>query len=119
MTPSAFRRLRRFVAATIIGSAVALSTSLVKGTRLETQDWDCPPAGSCARPVVVSGFPFVFISDFHGISVVGDASLVSALLGDDHFHRGPFLLNAGVYALIAWLLFEAAARRARRADRAP
>ena len=50
-------------------------------SRLEVQDWDCPPApDSCARPMLVKGFPFPYISDYHGISVSGSAGLVGALL---------------------------------------
>jgi hypothetical protein len=106
------RRRSRFSVAILLGIVVALATSAVKRTRLEVQDWDCPPVGPCSRPVVVSGFPFVFISDYHGISAVGDAHLVSALLGDDHFHVGPFLLNAAVYAIAAAWVLSVPGRRA-------
>jgi hypothetical protein len=68
-------------AAALLASAVAitLASSAVDTTRLEVQDWDCPPAPqSCARPVVVAGFPLPYISDYHGISPVGSADLVGA-----------------------------------------
>ena len=77
-----------------------ISTAL-KRTRLEVQDWDCPPPpASCARPVVVSGFPLPFISDYHGISAIGDASLVSGLLGDDKFHCIPFVADVAFYFVL-------------------
>ncbi|CAN5752633.1 hypothetical protein BH20GEM3_BH20GEM3_10250 [soil metagenome] len=76
-------------------------------TRLEVQDWDCPPAPlSCARPVEVLGFPVPYISDYHGISVVGRASLIGALLGEDLFQRRAFLLDLHFYLAafaVAWL----------------
>jgi hypothetical protein len=89
--------------ATALG--LTLLSSVVSGTRLEVQDWDCPPApASCARPVVVLGFPVPYISDYHGISVVGRASLTGALLGEDHFHSSAFLADVLVYFVLAALL---------------
>ena len=99
----------------LLASAVALTllSSRVSRTRLEIQDWDCPPApASCARPVLVLGFPLPYISDYHGISVVGSASLSGALLGEDHFHGGAFLIDLLVYLALSGLA--AAALRAMR-----
>ena len=88
--------------ATALG--LTLLSSVVSGTRLEVQDWDCPPApASCARPVIVLGFPLPYISDYHGISVVGSASLTGALLGEDHFHLSAFLADVVVYFVLAAL----------------
>jgi hypothetical protein len=87
-------------AAALLASAVAitLASSAVDTTRLEVQDWDCPPAPqSCARPVVVAGFPLPYISDYHGISPVGSADLVGAALGMDRFHLTSFLLDMAFY----------------------
>lgn len=96
---------------------LALASSAVERTRPEVQDWDCPPApASCARPVVVVGFPFPYVSDFHGISPVGSADLVGALLGMDHFHAGAFWADVGVYLA---LLAAARTRALRRAARLP
>jgi hypothetical protein len=47
-----------------------------------------------------------YISDYHGISVVGRASLIGALLGEDLFHRRAFLLDLLFYLAafaVAWL----------------
>ena len=106
-------RLLLLAAASI---ALTLLSSTIRRTRLEVQDWDCPPAPqSCARPVVVRGFPLSYISDYHGISVVGDASLVGALLGEDHFRAGSFLANTAFFAaLIAAGHVVAQRRRSRR-----
>ena len=101
--------------AILLASAVTLTllSSRVSRTRLEVQDWDCPPApASCARPVLVLGFPLPYISDYHGISVVGSASLNGALLGEDHFHAGAFLIDLLVY--LALSVLAAAALRAMR-----
>jgi hypothetical protein len=93
------KHLRRTARALAVAVALALLSSVVTSTRLEVQDWDCPPApASCARPVVVVGWPLPYISDFHGISVVGSADVIGALMGEDHFHWLPFLGNVALYA---------------------
>lgn len=103
--------------ATALG--LTLLSSVVSGTRLEVQDWDCPPApASCARPVVVLGFPLPYISDYHGISVVGSASLSGALLGEDHFHLSAFLGDVLLYFVLAALAVAALRALRERAARA-
>lgn len=93
---------------------LTLVSSAVSRTRLEVQDWDCPPApASCARPMVVLGFPAPYISDYHGISVVGSASLIGALLGEDLFHLGAFLADVTAYFVLAALVATALRRRQR------
>ena len=105
-----FRRVAILLASAL---TLALLSSRVSRTRLEVQDWDCPPApASCARPVLVLGFPLPYISDYHGISVVGSASVSGALLGEDHFHAGAFLIDLLVYLALSGLV--AAALRAVR-----
>lgn len=86
--------------ATLAASALllTLASSAVPGTRLEVQEWDCPPApASCARPVAVRGFPLPYIADYHGTSP-GGASLLGALYGLDYFRVRPFLANLALYA---------------------
>jgi hypothetical protein len=84
----------------LLAMTLTLGSSAVQRPRLEVQDWDCPPApASCARPVLVAGFPFPYLSDYHGISVVGRVSLVDALLGIDRFHARAFWLNVDLYLL--------------------
>jgi hypothetical protein len=105
------------VALTLLALALALTaaSSAVPGTRLEVQDWDCPPApASCARPVRVAGFPLPYISDYHGISPVGSTSLTGALLGEDHFHPGAFAANVAVYLALAAAAWTGIRRRTRR-----
>jgi hypothetical protein len=97
----------RSVAATLgLALGLALLSSVIEGTRLEVQDWDCPPApASCARPVIVKGFPVPYISDHHGISPVGSADLVGAMLGMDHFHAGRFAIEVALcWAVVVALL---------------
>jgi hypothetical protein len=108
---------RTLAVSVMLGILLTLASSGAKGTRLEVQDWDCPPAPqSCARAVVVSGFPRPFISDFHGISVVGDASLTSALLGDDLFRPAAFWIDVAFYTALIMAASAALARvRGRRA----
>jgi hypothetical protein len=94
------RSLLRLSAIALGALVLALLSSLVERQRLEVQDWDCPPApASCARPVLVAGFPVPYLSDYHGISVVNRVSIVGGLLGEDHFHWTAFLLDVAAYAL--------------------
>ena len=109
------RRLRALLLCALLGTALALASSVVRGTRLEVQDWDCPPApASCARPVLVRGFPLPYISDHHGISPVGSADLVGAILGMDHLHEGALAVDAGLYAVLAAAVHLATTRVRRR-----
>jgi hypothetical protein len=91
--------------AVLVGGAalvLTLASSLISDTRLEVQDWDCPPApASCARPVVVAGYPLPYISDYHAISPVGSASLDGAVWGLDLFHAMPFVADFGIYVILA------------------
>jgi hypothetical protein len=106
--------MRHTILLLVLAIVLTLVSSLVTRTRLETQDWDCPPPPtSCARPVLVLGFPWPFISDYHGISPVGSASLVGAALGIDHFHARAFLLNVGSY-FFCLLVIAAGRSRSRR-----
>lgn len=107
-------RVRRVVAILLAALVLTLASSAVAGTRLEVQDWDCPPAPApCARPVLVRGFPLSYISDYHGISVVGRASLLGALLGEDHFRARAFAIDVAIYAALVAGLARLARSRAR------
>ena len=109
-------RLAYFATLAAIASVLTLASSVVQRTRFEVQDWDCPPLpASCARPVLVLGFPLPYISDYHGISVVGSASLTGALLGEDHFHWRAFLANVAMY-LVAVAMLTGLIRSLRRSS---
>jgi hypothetical protein len=112
----ASRAASRTAAVALTALLLTLASSAVPGTRLEVQDWDCPPApASCARLVVAAGFPFPYISDHHGLSPGGHADLVGALLGLDRFRAGAFVANLAVYgaAVAAIALAWTRARRRR------
>jgi hypothetical protein len=104
LTPRAARTMSqasRVVTVTTGALVMTLASSAVPGTRLEVQAWDCPPApASCPRPVIVRGFPFPYVSDYHGISPVGSASLSGAILGEDRFRPGGFLANLALYGVV-------------------
>lgn len=106
---------RALAALLLLAVLLSLASSAVRRTRMEVQEWDCPPApASCARPVLVLGFPFPYVSDNQGISVVGSASLFGALIGEDFFHPAAFAADVGVYlaaAAAAWLALRARRRR--------
>ena len=116
-TASASGRTRLAEAVVVVLGALLLTamSSVVADSRLEVQDWDCPPApASCARPMLVKGFPFPYISDFHGISPVGSADLVGAILGMDLFHALAFWADVAVYAALLLAAVVARRRLARR-----
>jgi hypothetical protein len=114
----ASRTASRTAALAMTALLLTLASSAVPGTRLEVQDWDCPPApASCARLVVAAGFPFPYISDYHGLSPGGRADLAGALLGLDRFRTGPFLANLAVYGAAGALIALAWTRARRRRSR--
>ena len=112
MTIRVFSRLTMIL---VVAVLLTFASSAVGSTRLVLQDWDCPPApASCERPMLVKGFPFPYISDYHGISVSGSADLVGALLGEDLFHWDAFAWNVAFFfveCVLVWLAIRA--RRAR------
>lgn len=94
-------RARRIALLFATALVLTLASSRVSSTRLEVQDWDCPPPpASCARPMLVVGFPLPYISDYHGISTGNSATLTGAVLGEDLFHLSAFLTNLVVYFLL-------------------
>ena len=115
LTPRAERTVSlasRAVAVTTSALVMTLASSAVPGTRFEVQDWDCPPAPlSCAKPVAVRGFPVSYVSDCHGISPVGTASLSGAIVGEDHFRPGAFFANLAVYGVVLAAIATAWGRR--------
>ena len=114
-TPDPVRSSRTLAALLAVAVALALASSAVRGTRMEVQEWDCPPApASCAKPVPVLGFPFPYVSDNQGVSVVGSASLFGALIGEDFFHPAAFAADVAAYFAAAALAALAFRRRRRR-----
>ena len=92
------RSVRSVLLVTLGAVLLTLFSSAIKGTRLVVQDWDCTPAlESCERPMVVAGFPFPYITDYHGLSPGLSADLTGALLGLDLFSWRAFLLDAAIY----------------------
>lgn len=99
----------------IAGVVLTLASSAVPGTRIEVQDWDCPPPpASCARPVVAGGLPIPYLADYHGISPGGRVSLVDAILGIDKFRAGAFWADVAFYALVLAAAWALTARLTRR-----
>jgi hypothetical protein len=108
-------RARTAIAVIVGALLLTLASTLVPRSRLEVQDWDCPPApASCARPVEVRGLPLPWISDFHGISPVGGVDVVGALLGMDIFHAGAFVADVALFALLLAIAAGAGTRLALR-----
>ena len=114
------RLARRAAALLAAGLLATAATSLAQRTRPEVQEWDCPPApASCARPVLVGGLPLAYVSDHHGISVVGRVGLLGALLGEDRFHPHAFWADVAAWTLVAWSAWRMGARGHPRAPLAP
>jgi hypothetical protein len=104
-------RFRRAAAVAVAAVIVTMASSVVPGTRVEVQSWDCPPApASCAQTVVAAGFPIPYIADYHGISPVGSVSLVQALMGIDKFRARAFWTDVGFYALVLTTVFAVTTR---------
>lgn len=112
------QRVRRIAILFAIALVLTLASSRVSRTRLEVQDWDCPPPpASCARPMLVVGFPLPYISDYHGISTGNSATLTGAVLGEDLFHLSAFLTNLAAYFLLAAAVMVSARALRARSDR--
>jgi hypothetical protein len=95
--------------------SITMASSLVPGTRVEVQDWDCPPApASCARTVVAVGFPIPYIADYHGISPVGSADLIGALIGVDKIRPLAFWTNVAFYGALVAVVWGILTRRVGR-----
>jgi hypothetical protein len=108
-------RFRRAAAVAVAAVIVTMASSIVPGTRVEVQGWDCPPAPElCAQTVVAAGFPIPYIADYYGISPVGRVSLVEALMGIDKFRARAFWTDVGFYALMLATLVALTRRLSRR-----
>lgn len=84
----------------LIGTALALlSTFISPRSALVSY----PDIMGCEEEckVVATGWPFTFVSDYLGMSVVGSASILEVWLAADRFAWAPFLLNVGVWALVS------------------
>jgi hypothetical protein len=101
----------RVVAALVL----TLASTVVKGTRVEYQGWDCSPGErTCPRPLVAAGFPLPFIVDKDGLSPGNAADLSGALLGLDAWRWGPFWIDLAVWTVVAFGGAAAVARARRR-----
>lgn len=86
------------VIATLLSSYVPREVSATYGDIM-----GCEP--SCR--VVAGGWPFAYLVDYPGISVVGRVGLFDALLGVDKFWWGPFAATcaswAAFFAACIWM----------------
>lgn len=97
---------RAFGLAAAGGVALALLSSLVPGAVSATYSEIMGCELSCR--VAAAGWPFPYLVDYPGISVVGSADLSGALVGEDHFQLLPFCLTLAFWlaaALAATLLW--------------
>lgn len=89
--------------------ALALLSSKIERTGPELAEYGnlCGPSGNspCLGPVLKGGFPFAYLFDAPGVSVVGKLSF-----GDDDVRPVPFFIDLGMYFAAIWLT-RAVARR--------
>ena len=91
--------IRRISIALLWGLAVALASSAYAGQAqaLYAEIMGCEHG--CT--VAAAGWPLPYLIDYPGISVVGSASLMGALTGEDQFRLWSFLGTTIFWALVA------------------
>ena len=103
----------RLLLPAVVRGVFAVATSWYQGMGPAPPEWDqelCSytPPRSCREGVLQGGWPFPYVVDAPGISVVGKVTIV----GEDHFHPVPFVVDALIAGAVVWLLL-----RARRSPR--
>lgn len=64
--------------------------------------------------VVATGWPFIFVTDYLGISVANTANIMEVWFAADRFAWAPFLLNTAVWAAVSLVVTRFAAQWWRR-----
>jgi len=84
----------------LIGAVLALSSTFV---RPRSTLASYPDILGCEEgcKVVATGWPFTFVSDYLGMSVVNSASILEVWFAADRFAWAPFLMNIGLWALVS------------------
>ncbi|MFC4595041.1 hypothetical protein [Sphingobium tyrosinilyticum] len=92
-------RIRRISVALFSGLALAIASSAYAGQAqaLYAEIMGCEQG--CA--VAAAGWPLPYLIDYPGISVVGSASLIGMLTGEDQFRLPSFLGTTIFWALVA------------------
>ena len=99
----------------VAGLALAIASSWYQRIGDAPPEWDqelCSytPPRSCRDGVLKGGWPLPYVVDAPGVSVVGNVTII----GEDHFHPGPFVADAALAAALVWLLLGVRARRGAR-----
>lgn len=96
----------RIALAVLLGTAATLSSTFV-GERRATAVY--PDIMGCENgcSVVATGWPFIFVRDYLGMSVGNRADIFDVWLGADQFDEVPFGCNVAVWTLLFWLLLKA------------
>lgn len=92
--------MRRLLLAGLIGLALTLATGFLGG---RTSSATYPDIMGCESgcPVAASGWPFVFVRDYTGMSVVGKADLMEVWLAGDRFDWAGFIANGFIWSSLA------------------
>ena len=115
MSPQGRRTIgRRWILAPLAGLALTLLSSAKAGESSATYSEIMGCEQKCQ--VAAAGWPFPYLVDYPGISVVGSADLSGAFVGEDKFRLLPFVLTLAFWtaaAMVAALLRRRAAVAAR------
>lgn len=91
----------RLIAAPVIGVVVTLLSTFVGERRAPAV---YPDIMSCETgcSVVATGWPFVFVRDYLGMSVGNRADITEVWFAADRFDWLPFLANTLTWSLLTW-----------------
>jgi hypothetical protein len=89
----------RWLLVPLAGLALTLLSSAKGGETSATYSEIMGCEQSC--PVAAAGWPFPYLVDYPGISVVGSADLSGALVGEDKFRLLPFVLTLAFWTAAA------------------
>lgn len=102
----------RALASTLIGIVVTLFSTFV-GQRWATATYPDTIGCETGCRVVATGWPFVFVRDYTGMSVVNTADILEFLFAADRFDWLPFCANVIFWTVLCLLLLYGLRRRER------
>lgn len=98
----------------IAGSIFTLLSTFV-GERSATATYPEIMGCEASCRVTATGWPFIFVRDYTGMSVVNSADILEVVIAADRFDWLPFLANVAVWSGLLWLIFRS--RQPQRSGR--
>jgi len=105
-TPS----IRRIFASLLLGAVITLGSTFV-GQRWSTATYPDIMGCEVECRVAATGWPFIFVRDYTGMSVINSADILEVFFAADRFDWPPFLANLLVWTLLSLLSFNFLKRR--------